>query len=148
MRHTNYRLRAALWLSGLVLLLSGCSKQGIPWQEQPDTGRWYTRAQIESGRALFKEYCARCHGVRAEGARQWQRPKSNGNYPAPPLNGTAHAWHHPYPMLVKTISEGTQGEMPGWSKQLNTEQIDAVIAYFQSYWPDRAYELWLQRHQR
>lgn len=132
----------------LCLLLAGCSPTGVPWTEQPDTGRWYSRAQVEAGRPLFKQYCAECHGLYAEGADNWQRPLANGNYPPPPLNGTAHAWHHPYPQLVKTIREGTKGDMPAWGAVLQPEQIDLVIAYFQNFWPERGYELWLQRHQR
>lgn len=130
----------------LPLGLSACGERGVPWTQQPDTGRWYTQAQVSSGRLLFKDHCASCHGLYAEGAENWQRPKANGNYPPPPLDGTAHAWHHPYPMLVNTIKNGTTGEMPAWGSQLNDQQIAEVIAYFQSRWPDRGYELWLARH--
>jgi len=131
----------------LASLLSACGQPEIPWQQQPDTGRWYSRPQVESGRALFKQYCAACHGLHAEGTPQWQKPLADGSYPPPPMNGSAHAWHHPYPMLVQTISDG-RGKMPAWGEQLDRAQIDAVIAYFQSFWPAQGYQLWLQRHQR
>ncbi len=135
------------WLGVVgIALLGGCVDPEIPWNKDPDTQRWYSQQQVDEGGKLFAGYCASCHGPRAEGTEQWKKPDAQGMYPPPPLNGTAHAWHHPYPQLLRTIREGTQGNMPGWQAQLSDAQISAVIAHFQSYWPDRGYQLWLARH--
>jgi mono/diheme cytochrome c family protein len=138
-------------ITGLFLLagfLMGCGESGIPWETDSETERWYTQMQVAAGSKVYRQYCAACHGRQAEGAPNWVKPDADGFYPPPPLNGTAHAWHHPYPQLVKTIAEGTQGKMPAWKDRLNKDEIASVIAYFQSRWPDRGYELWLQRHKR
>ncbi len=131
-----------------VLLLSACSDQFDPWHQDPDTGRWYSPEQVALGAQVYKENCAGCHGAKAEATPQWIRPDADGFYPPPPLNGTAHAWHHPFPMLKKTIAEGSGGRMPAWQGKLSEQEIEAVIAWFQSLWPDRGYQLWQQRHKR
>ncbi len=138
--------RYVLWV--WVPLLVSCAEPGIPWTNDPATQRWYSQTQVSEGRKVFLTHCASCHGSKAEGAENWIKPDAQGFYPPPPLNGTAHAWHHPYPQLVKTIREGTQGKMPPWKAILTEQEVSQSIAYFQSYWPDRGYQLWLQRHKR
>ncbi len=135
-------------LALLLVLLGGCAQDEIPWNNNAQTGRWYSPSQIEQGKQLFAQNCAQCHGRRAQGAANWTQPDAQGLYPPPPLDGSAHAWHHPYAQLVKTISEGSRGTMPAWGDKLTREQISSLIAYFQSYWPDQGYQLWLQRHKR
>lgn len=130
----------------LVLAVAGCSSDAIPWNQDPQTGRWYSQTDVEQGQQIFLEHCAQCHGGRAQGARNWNQPDAQGFYPPPPLNGTAHAWHHPYQQLMLTISNGTQGKMPAWQGTLSEQQISQTIAYFQSFWPEQGYQLWLKRH--
>lgn len=139
-------------LSRMVLVLfalgfiQACSEQFDPWHEDANTGRWFTQEQVKQGGQVYQTYCASCHGAKAEATPQWIRPDADGLYPPPPLNGTAHAWHHPYPMLKKTINEGTAGRMPAWQDKLSDAEVDAVIAWFQSQWPDQGYQIWQQRH--
>ena len=112
------------------------------------TGRWYTQAQVERGRETFAQYCAACHGANAEATPNWRTLDANSNYPPPPLNGTAHAWHHPLAVLSMVIEEGGEpfgGVMPAWGDTLNETEIVEVIASFQNYWPDEIYQLWLER---
>ena len=100
---------------------------------------------IARGAQVFKQNCAQCHGERAQGAAHWEKPGADGKYPAPPLDGSAHAWHHPRAALVQTIKQGTVkigGGMPGWQGKLSDADIDATIAYFQSLWPDEIYAAW------
>ena len=114
----------------------------------PQTGRWYSPAQVDNGKRNFAQYCAGCHGQKAESIPNWKTTDANGNYPPPPLNGTAHAWHHPLAVLDMVIRDGgvpLGGVMPAWGQVLNTEQRLELIASFQSYWPDKTYELWLER---
>lgn len=111
--------------------------------------RWYSAQQLASGEVLFKQNCASCHGQNAEGTADWKTPDANGNYPPPPLNGNAHAWHHSNELLKSTIQDGgvkLGGVMPGFSDQLSDEEIDSVIAYFQSKWPDDIYQKWASRN--
>ncbi|MDH3219113.1 MAG: thioredoxin fold domain-containing protein [Gammaproteobacteria bacterium] len=115
-----------------------------------EKGRWYSDRQVENGERLFRENCAACHGQNAEATSDWKKTDANGNYPPPPLNGTAHAWHHDLDLLRRTIREGGArlgGQMPGFEGRLNAEEIDSVIAFFQSKWPDDIYQRWDGRNQ-
>jgi mono/diheme cytochrome c family protein len=108
-------------------------------------------ALLARGEALFNQNCAACHGARAQGAPRWQQAGPDGKYPAPPLDGSAHAWHHPLASLKDTIRNGTQqlgGSMPPWRDKLTEADIEAVIAWFQSTWPDEVYAAWLRIDQQ
>lgn len=109
--------------------------------ERPDVDT----ATLAMGQQLFLQHCAQCHGEKAGGAPNWQQPDPEGKYPAPPLNGTGHAWHHPMQALRHTIRQGTirmGGNMPAWGSELTNEQIDAIIFWFQFQWPDEIYQAW------
>jgi len=110
--------------------------------------RWYPEAVVEIGNRLFQQHCAVCHGSEAEGTAEWKKPDANGQYPPPPLNGTAHAWHHSIQQLSRQIHDGgirLGGAMPPFGDRLTEPEILAVIAYFQSKWPDDLYQAWHQR---
>jgi len=110
--------------------------------------RWYSDAQVNRGAELFRQNCASCHGQNAEATPNWKQTDANGNYPPPPLNGTAHAWHHNLDLLRKTVREGGAklgGQMPGFAERLSAAEIDSVIAYFQAQWPDEIYARWSDR---
>ena len=113
-----------------------------------DSGRWYSAEQLDLGEQLFQQNCAGCHGANAELTIDWKKTDSNGQYPPPPLNGTAHAWHHSLPQLKQTIERGGAalgGVMPAFESKLNDAEIDAVISYFQSKWPTDTYRKWAAR---
>lgn len=105
-------------------------------------GRWYKPQYVKSGGAIYRQHCAVCHGVRAEGAPGWNLPGPDGKYPAPPLNGTGHTWHHPLKQLHKVIMDGGAGNMPAWRGTLNTAHVLAVLAWLQSHWGDDIYAAW------
>ena len=114
-------------------------------------GRWYTATQVEQGREIFQAHCAVCHGSTAEGTEEWWVPEDDGLYPPPPLNGTAHAWHHPLEELLRYIEQGgipLGGKMPGFGEALDENQRRASVAYFQSFWPDEIYRRWIEIQQR
>lgn len=103
--------------------------------------------QVQLGAQVFQDNCARCHGQDAQGAPNWRQPDADGFYPPPPLNGTGHAWHHPRAVLRDVIASGSppgQGKMPAWRDKLSDEQIEAVITWFQSKWPEDVYAMWLE----
>lgn len=125
----------------LIGLISGCSEGTVD-------GRWYTQAQVESGATLFDENCATCHGSRAQGSFNWKTPLEDGSYPPPPLDGSGHAWHHPFGMLMGTINQGgipMGGQMPAFGDKLSRDDQKATIAYFQSKWDKRIYGAWFER---
>ena len=110
--------------------------------------RWFNTEQVKQGNLLFQQNCAVCHGVNAELVKNWKQKGVDGKYPPPPLNGSAHAWHHPIYQLKKSIQQGGAqfgGSMPPFSALLNDADMDAVIAYFQSKWPDQTYAKWAGR---
>jgi len=160
--------------AGALFALGGCSEQAgekakqlasstakqtsavevrkpAPLQPPPAMQRNQDMAQIIRGGKLYQQSCAECHGVQAEGAPNWQQPGPDGKWPAPPLNGTGHAWHHPMAILKRTLREGTQklgGNMPPWGDKLSEQDIDDIIAWFQAKWPDELYAAWHQRDQQ
>ena len=113
----------------------------------------YVRSQVDParlirGRDLFRKNCTVCHGLNAEGDTDWKKRDKDGKYPAPPLNGTGHAWHHPGKALMHTIKSGTKaigGTMPAWKDRFTDEEIESIILWLQSSWPDELYQAWARR---
>ena len=111
--------------------------------------RWFNQDVVDYGTELFQQNCAVCHGVNAEGTKEWKKTDANGNYPPPPLDGSAHAWHHSIPQLARSIKEGgikLGGVMPAFGEKLSDQEVLAVIAFFQSKWPDEVYKVWHDRN--
>lgn len=112
--------------------------------------RIYIETELRAGQALYEQNCASCHGSNGQGITEdWQKRDADGNYPPPPLNGTAHTWHHPAGDLLRIVKEGTSalgGNMPGWQDRLTDNEILLIINWITSLWPDEIYELWLARH--
>lgn len=111
-------------------------------------GRWYTKEQVAQGKHLFQLHCARCHGSRGQSTPDWRNPDRHGLYPPPPLNGTAHTWHHSLDLLRKTVREGGArlgGQMPGFADKLKPQDIDAILAWVQTLWTEQIYQAWFTR---
>lgn len=141
-----------------LLTIAGCEGNGddpkARWTDtaapasQPGATRWYTQQQVEVGAGLYRANCATCHKENAEGTADWRQRDANGKLPPPPLNGTAHAWHHPLQVLRLVVNRGgapVGGSMPGFADKLDGEQIDAILAWVQSHWPDEIYQTWYER---
>ncbi len=153
-------IKALGLLTLLGLLLTACdnTQQAQPedtlvsfnqltLEPKASTQRWYFAEQAERGKTVFANNCAVCHGKNAEATPHWKTLDANGNYPPPPLNGSAHAWHHPLAILGRTIYHGgtpVGGQMPAFKDVLSETDMIDVIAYFQSYWSDGIYQRWLQ----
>jgi len=131
----------------LLLPLSACSDEQIAKADTSE--RWYSSEDISFGQNIFINNCAVCHGDKAQGlVKDWKQTLADGGYPAPPLNGTAHAWHHPLRSLLRTTQNGgipLGGTMPGFKDKLSQSEQLAAIAYFQSLWPEKTYQAWLER---
>ncbi|MCJ8314629.1 MAG: cytochrome c [Saccharospirillaceae bacterium] len=113
------------------------------------TNRWYELDQIEKGKKLYDQTCIACHLQNAEGTENWQDSLDEGGYPPPPLNGSAHTWHHPLAQLHEVIKYGLieyGTTMPAWGSVYTDKQILDLIASFQSYWDDETYNDWIKRH--
>ena len=143
---------------GVVVTLAACeSQQSDPkarWTDAaapagaPVMMRWYTSELVEAGAALYAQNCASCHRPNAEGTPDWKTRDASGKLPPPPLNGTAHAWHHPLDVLRQVVRRGgvpVGGSMPAFAEKLSAQEIDAILAWVQSHWSDEIYAIWHQR---
>jgi len=108
--------------------------------------RIYNEQELQRGKYLFQNKCAVCHGQNGEGTvTNWQQRDEQGKLPPPPLNGTAHTWHHSIPVLFRTIKEGTGslgGSMPAWDGELSDDEILLIINWITSLWSDEIYNTW------
>ncbi|MGB0386871.1 MAG: c-type cytochrome [Ardenticatenaceae bacterium] len=78
---------------------------------------------LAQGETVYQENCVACHGENGQG------------YIGPALNGSAHAWHHPDPLLLSFIRDGIPGtQMAAQGDNLTDEEINAVISYMKSWW--------------
>ena len=102
---------------------------------------------ITRGKIAYQNNCASCHQVNLSGAKNWKGLDEDGHRKAPPLNGTGHTWHHDDETLHKIIKYGLvgiisdyEGKMGGFKDNLNDKDIDSVLAYIKSFWPDDYYQ--------
>ncbi len=126
-----YNSLAKTFLLSLVfIILSACGSNG-------NTTNFDKSVQL--GKKVFKNNCVICHGSVGQGlVKNWKKPLSNGKYPPPPLNGSAHTWHHSPKTLLRTINEGGAkfgGAMPGFSNKLDNKEGQALVYYLYSLWP-------------
>ena len=119
-----------IFIIAIITLLAGCSsgeKEKTP------------ELNVALGENIFNQNCVSCHGSKGRGlAKDWKVKDENGNYPAPPLNGTAHTWHHSPSDLLYTINKGggeMGGQMPGFEERLSEQEKLALLDYIYSLWP-------------
>ncbi len=86
----------------------------------------YPVEQVVRGRDYYQANCSTCHGADGSGYAQ-------DGVPAPALNGSMHAWHHPDAQIVGFIRNGV-GQMPAVGAAWSDEQIDAVLSYIKQWW--------------
>lgn len=102
-------------------------------------------AQIAQGQSLYGVRCASCHGKNLEGQPNWQTPLPNGRMPAPPHDKTGHTWHHTDAALTGVTKLGLkpfagdnyESDMPAFGTILSDEEIEAILVYIRSTWPER-----------
>ena len=102
---------------------------------------------IARGKIVYESNCVSCHQVNLIGAENWKGLDEDGHRKAPPLNGTGHTWHHNDVSLHNIIKYGLtkivknyEGKMLGFGDNLKDEDIDSVLAYIKSFWPDDVYQ--------
>ncbi len=124
----------------------GRNEDGSP-ESATAAGRWYSAERVAVGARVFGEHCAECHGGAAQGiVEDWRVRLPDGSFPPPPLNGSAHAWHHPLSVLLMVIDRGgvpLGGQMPAFVDVLDEEEQLAAVAWFQEFWSDEIYRQWL-----
>ncbi|MCG8092230.1 MAG: cytochrome c [Candidatus Thiodiazotropha endolucinida] len=151
-------------ISGAVLTLAGCEKPqevngnaDATWggpampANMPVKQRWYTQDQVNRGNTVYQTNCATCHKPDASGTKDWKTPLDNGKYPPPPINGDAHAWHHPLKVLRRVVNKGgvpLGGWMPAFGEKLSNKEVDDVLAWVQSNWSDEIYSVWYERNEQ
>ncbi|MBA3909940.1 MAG: cytochrome C [Rhodobacter sp.] len=129
-------LAAAAWAMAVFLLST--SQARAFFHSGPD---------LEQGRAIYTANCASCHGANLEGQPNWRTGNEDGTYPAPPHDENGHTWHHGDTMLFDYIKRGGQAAlddmgvdfpsgMPGFGGRLTDEEINVVLDYIKSTWPE------------
>ena len=102
---------------------------------------------IARGKIIYQNNCISCHQVNLMGVENWKELDEDGHRKSPPLNGTGHTWHHDDATLHNIIKYGLvklvknyQGKMLGFEDKLKDKDIDSVLAYIKSFWPDDMYQ--------
>lgn len=116
----------------ITLFLTGCFDSG-------DSHATKTDESVALGKNIFDVNCIGCHGESGVGVvKDWKERMGDGKFPAPPINGTAHAWHHSPKSLLSTINNGgvrLGGWMPGFKDKLNNNEKQGLLDYIYSLWP-------------
>lgn len=129
--------------AGAWLLQPGARSSSNGGSHAPDLAR---------GAAIYAEACASCHGADLEGQPDWRSPGPDGRLPAPPHDRTGHTWHHPDRVLLDIVQRGTaavvgggyESDMPGFADTYAEAEIQDVLAWIKSQWPDRERQIQAQ----
>jgi mono/diheme cytochrome c family protein len=148
MKNLKLRILASL-IAGLGLAACGPAPADRIEASSDETAlldRKLDPEQVARGRAIYTKHCVECHGTGGKGQPgDWRIRDADGHYPPPPLDDSAHAWHHPTAVLLEMISEGSpqgQGKMPAWKDKLTEQERQDVVAYIKSLWSNEVYALW------
>ena len=122
-RYFWHGIVAVLVVGGLVnLLIWFLPRQEGEALELPS----YPVQQVAEGRDLYQANCSSCHGADGTGYAQ-------AGVPAPALNGSMHAWHHPDAQIAGFLRNGV-GQMPAVGADWTDEEIDATLSYIKQWW--------------
>lgn len=101
-------------------------------QIKPSSGSLTASAEPARGKQLYNQYCVSCHGADGAGQPGWQT-QARG---APPLDSSAHAWHHEDAQLLTMILDKPAPDslMPAWRGVLTREDALDLVAYMKSLW--------------
>jgi len=136
-------------LAGLALTACDKAPSGLGSRTGADdapVNRHLDPAQVARGEAVYSQHCLECHGAGGKGQPgDWRIRDAEGYFPPPPLDDSAHAWHHPTAALLEVIRDGSpqgQGRMPAWKGKLSEQEMQDVVVYIKSLWSDPVYKLW------
>jgi len=126
------RWRSHLKTIAVVVTVAAVLAVLVVGQIKPSSGSLTASAQAAHGRELYDKNCAACHGPSGRGLPGWQyQPRA-----APPLDSSAHAWHHEDDQLLAMILDkpAPDSVMPAWRGVLTREDALDVIAYIKTLW--------------
>jgi mono/diheme cytochrome c family protein len=142
-------------ISGLVTFLAACQGSGAA----SNSGRTplvlstvppllvLDEGEIDTGQQIYADYCAECHGADLQGEADWKIQNEDGSFRAPPHDASGHTWHHSDVVLLEAIrlggarlteDVGGTSSMPAYGEILSEAQIQAVLTYIKSTWPEEA----------
>jgi mono/diheme cytochrome c family protein len=141
MKAGAFSLRWILFTGVAALSVAAfCAWWGWAWFSSPSE-------EIALGQALYAKHCASCHGKELEGQPNWMERLPSDRMPAPPHDATGHTWHHADSDLflitkkgVEAIVPGYESDMPPFEAVLSDDEINAILAYIKSTWPQRERE--------
>jgi mono/diheme cytochrome c family protein len=153
---TNFSIVAVLLAA---MALGACDKAPEPvtsstgsTSDEAPLDRDLDSVQVARGKAIYKQHCAECHGAGGKGLPgDWRVRDADGKYPPPPLDDSAHAWHHPTAALLESVRDGSppgEGNMPAWKGRLTEHEMQDVVVYIKSLWSDQVFRLWLKMEQQ
>ncbi len=154
-RSAQLRKLLLIGIGGLVMLLAACQGSGaasnsgrtplvlstVPPLPTLDEG------EIAAGRQIYADYCAECHGADLQGEAEWKLQNEDGSFRAPPHDASGHTWHHSDDVLLEVIrlggarlteDVGGTSNMPAYGEILSEAQIQTVLTYIKSTWPEEA----------
>ena len=109
------------WVGVLVLLTSAATAaSSVPSVAGAQKGR---AAQLERGRAVYTDRCARCHGSDGQG-----RTRLGETVEPPDLSDPAFQRGRSNARMIASVTNG-RGQMPTFKKKLSRQDIAASIAY-------------------
>ena len=96
------------------------------------------------GERLYNTNCSVCHGIKGRGVID----DKSRTFLAPPLDESAHAWHHTDDVLVDIILNGSprNPKMIAWKSKLSEDDAHAIVAYIKSLWSPRIKDCQGPRH--
>jgi S-disulfanyl-L-cysteine oxidoreductase SoxD len=111
---------------------------------QPDN-----QGLVQSGKQVYADNCATCHGKSLEGQTNWQTRTPEGKLPAPPHDQHGHTWHHKDQLLFDLTKFGLaavtgsdyETDMPVYKDILSDQEIIAVLSYIKRKWPAEVREM-------
>ena len=129
--------------------VSVISKNGGETWASFENNEKFTPASVAKGAAIFEESCQSCHGERGVGERpEDMYAKDEFGFVAPPLDDSAHGWHHSDQGIVKSILDGSERNerMIAWRDMLSHTDAENLVAYIKSLWNFRSIACQGSRH--
>jgi mono/diheme cytochrome c family protein len=135
-RNESRTIPKTLIVIGLVLLGGGAAAFTLHVRNPvaPDLAR---------AAELYAANCAGCHGDKMQGQADWRHLNAERRLPAPPLDGTGHAWRHGNAELLHIIRFSVldqagpdyKTDMPGFNGKLSDDDLGALVALIRNSWP-------------
>lgn len=115
------RLPLVLILAGATFLVGLALFAALFSAGRPSTGA----DTLVQGKQIYESNCAGCHGSSGQG---------HGVSNAPPLNNNGSTWAMPPSELRALVRGGTHEGMPAFGQRLNEAEVNALLAYIQTWW--------------